>query len=124
MTRNDRIAIAVTLTAAAVNLVWALAFPNAFTWLNWTAFGSCITLAAFQPTLARLHRLVEDQNTTIVTSNAAMDAVSPAHMQRMMRGALLQVVEQMRKDGTLPPDVAVDVNLDNLPQWPPSKSVH
>ena len=119
LNRRDWIIIAFNLTGAAFNLAWALAFQNDFTFMNWIAVGGCASMALTQPTLARWRKVVEDQNVTIIASNKAMEAVSPEQMRTMLQGTFLQVVAKMRKNGTLPPELDVQLN-DNGP----SKSMH
>lgn len=105
---RDRILIAAQYTGAAFNIGWALAFPdNYFAWLNWLAGGFCLGVAVMLPIGNKMRKMIEEMTVTMVAQSAAIDAATPAHMRTMLQGALLQVVEQMRKDGTLPPELNV-----------------
>jgi hypothetical protein len=111
---RDRLLIAAMLVGAAFNLAWALAFPDGmFAWLNWFAAGGCAATAANLPAMNKFRRLAADQTATIIAQSAALDAVSPAHIQATLHGALAEVVDRMRKDGTLPPDTELDIMPDD-----------
>ena len=115
--KQDWILIAFNVVGVAFNVGWALAFPdNYFTFMNWIAVGGCTALAFTQPILSQWRAVVDDQSATIIASNAAIEAVSPAHMQTMLHGALTAVVEQMKRDGVLPPDAQISIDQDNLPK--------
>lgn len=115
--RRDRWLLVMNSAITLFNLGWALAFPeNAFVWLNWLAAGFGIATTVNQPVVAKWRLLVEDQTATILASNAALDAMSPASLRTMVEGALADVVAQMRRDGSLPPDVDVQLGDDDKPK--------
>jgi hypothetical protein len=118
--RRDTILVSTIVVGALFNIGWVLMFPdNGFAWLNWFAGGFCAGTAACLPTMNKLRRLVDDQHGSIVASNAAMEAISPEHMRTMLQGALVAVVEQMKREGTLGAEINVTFGDE-----PPSKSFH
>jgi hypothetical protein len=117
--RNDRIMFGANVAAALINVAWALAFPNYFTFLNWLVAGVSGGTAMCQITMAKQRLMVEDQTATILAQSAAMDAISPAQMRTMLQAALAEVVAQLKRDGTIPADAEITITQDNLP-----KSLH
>jgi len=110
------ILIAFNVALGAVNVASAVAFPGYFSWTNWLVAGFCLGTASCLPTIHKLKQLAEDQTNSLIASNAAMEAMSPANMRTMLQGALLSVIEQMKKEGTLPPEIQITLADDELPK--------
>lgn len=116
----------IALGAAGVNLATSQLSGNAVSWLNLISAGFCFGMAFFLPMIDKLRALAADQSeiitrqaVTITAQSAEINATSPTHMRTMLQGALTEVVTTMRRDGTLPPELEVQLQVASGGHKPP-----
>jgi hypothetical protein len=98
------------LIAAFANLAAGLILDSWITSFNLVVSGWCFASALF---FRRMRRL-DAENAEL---DKLLSELSPENMRAMLRASLTGVVEQMKRDGVLPPEL--DIRAE-----PPDRTVH
>lgn len=104
---QDYCQVGVLVLAAAANFVWIAVVDNPFIPLNWLAAGFCCGAASYQVRINRQRQTIRMLSSDL---HALSTATSPEQMRWIMQCALTAVVDQMKRDGALPPDTIVEID--------------